>query len=697
MGGASRGMLHPKIKPHHLERTAVVYLRQSSMKQVKENQESLRLQYAMESRARELGWKNVHVIDEDLGKSAGPLSRGRSGFEKMLGMVAAGRVGIIFSREASRLSRNDQDWCRLLEVCQLGGTLMGDSEQVYDLDQMDDQLIFGIKGTMSSAELRTLRLRLHQGREAQAKRGEYRMRLPSGYIYADERPVKDPDVRAREAIATVFKKFREYRVGRKVHQWLVDEKYELPAHQYSGGKLRTQWKVPTLLFVLGILKNPFYAGAYTYGRRSLEKAIVDGTVVKRIGAQVEARDAKVFIPDHHEGYIDWVTYEENQSILRDNRARQSGSEAKTCPRRGNGLLVGIVRCGICGRKANVHYWNTTGHPRYQCHGEFDSGGEYCQSFNGAEMEASIVETILKVISPLGVEAAIEAEEKVRSEGSESLLALQRRAEQLDYEATRAFEQYDAVDPRNRLVASELERRWNSKLQASSQARAELEEAQRARGEPSSEDLSKMRSLGEKFETVWKNPGCSVESRKRIVRILIEEVVVTRTEAALTWIIHWRGGVHTTGRTARPKYSKRKTADEALEIIRSLAPKYEDGLIAAVLNKNGLVTGSGKRWNRSRVSFVRSKNAIAPPEQGSMSGFLNLKRASAEYGVSNHTISRLIQAGLVRNEQKVPLAPFELRREDFDSKRVRSILEKVRQGGPFELGGDVAEGQTSLFQ
>ena len=257
-----------KVTESHLRRTAIVYLRQSSLAQVRHNLESQRLQYAMTERAYALGWKRVQVIDCDLGSSASAGAAARAGFEQLISKVALGQVGIVLSREVSRLSRTDKDWCRLLEVCRVFSTLIGDEQNVYDAGSMDDQLILGIKGTLSAVELNVLRMRMQQGREAKARRGELKFRLPPGYERdIDDHPVKHPDARIRDAIALVFRRFSELRVGRQLYTWFHDEGIEMPVYQYVGGKLRTQWRVPTEQYLTGIIKNPFYAGAYVYGRR----------------------------------------------------------------------------------------------------------------------------------------------------------------------------------------------------------------------------------------------------------------------------------------------------------------------------------------------------------------------------------------------------------------------------------------------
>src|SRR6267154_1055559 len=441
----------PKIKPEHLARKAIVYLRQSSEKQVRQNTESQRLQYDMAERIRGLGWQEVEVISSDLGTSAAIGAVYREGFERVLSSVALGEVRIVVSREVSRLSRTDKDWCRLVEVCQIFGTLIGDEQQVYDLNYLDDQLVLGIKGTLSVVELKVLRQRLQAGQESKARRGELFKRLPVGYVLdAMGKVVFHPDQRVCGAIQLVFEWFREHDV-------------ELPANPIQGTRL--VWKIPTQSLVRDLLCNPFYAGAYVWGRRPVATVLADGRLEKRQGATRRAEDCRVFIPDHHVGYIDWATYEENQRMIRRNSVNWQGDESMAAIRAGQGLLVGLLRCGHCGRKLHVRYWGGRGtHARYLCKGDYDDGGPYCIGFGGSSVDRRVGQELLKVIAPLGVEASLRALEELSAGGAAQRAALSRQLEQLVYEAKKAFEQYDAVDARNRLVASELERRWNEKLE-----------------------------------------------------------------------------------------------------------------------------------------------------------------------------------------------------------------------------------------
>src|SRR5579862_7632519 len=457
-------LCNPKIKPEHLARKAIVYLRQSSDKQVRQNLESQRLQYEVADRIRNLGWRCVEIIDSDLGSSAGMAADRREGFERVLSSVALGEVGIVGSREVSRLSRTDKDWCRLLEVCQIFGTLIADEQQIYDLNYLDDQLILGIKGTLSVVELKVLRQRLQAGQESKARRGELFKRLPVGYALDPAgKVVLHPDRRVCEAIQLVFAKFRELWSVRQTFQWFRDHDLELPVNPIQGTRLI--WKLPSQSLIRDILHNPFYAGAYVWGRRPVTTLLVGGRLEKRQSAMRPAEECRVFIRDHHVGYINWAIYEENQRMIRRNSVNWEGDESMAAIRAGQGLLVGLLRCGHCGRKLHVRYWGGRGtHARDLCKGDFDDGGRYCIGFGGVSVDRRLSKELLKVISPLGVEASLRALDELSVGDAAQRIALASKLEQLEYEARKAFEQYDSVDARNRLVASELERRWNEKLE-----------------------------------------------------------------------------------------------------------------------------------------------------------------------------------------------------------------------------------------
>src|ERR1700751_293987 len=694
-------LLHnPKIKPEHLARKAIVYLRQSSEKQVRQNKESQLLQYPVTERVNALGWPQVELINSDLGSSPGLASAQREGLERVLSLMELGEVGIVGSREVSRLSRTDKDWCRLLEVCQIFGTLIADEQQVYDLNYLDDQLVLGINGTLSVVELKVIRERLLAGQESKARRGELFKRLPIGYARDPVgKIVFHPDRRVSEAIQLVFTKFGELWSVRQTFQWFRDHDVELPANPIQGTGL--VWKIPSQSLIRDILCNTFYAGAYVWARRPVTTLLVDGRLEKRQGAMRPAEECRVFIRDHHVGYIDWATYEENQRMIRRNSVNWEGDESMAAIRAGQGLLVGLLRCGHLGRKLHVRYWGGRGtNARYLCKGDYDGGGQYCIGFGGSSVDRCVGQELLKAIAPLGVEASLRALEELSAGGTAQCTALSRKLEQLVYEARKAFEQYDAVDARNRLAASELERRRNGKLEEIEAVKQRISSLETERYSLSPEEEIRIRSMGDHFAGVWQSNPCPPTLKKMIFRTAIEEIIVRtdQDKENLELLIHWKGGAHTRLAMQRPRSgAETATPMEALEIIRRMAVRHGDDQIASVLNRRGYSTGKGKRWNQTRVatarrhhSIVGQKRALHDPER------VSLSEAARICGVSHHTIQRLVEAGLLNREQITPRSPWEVSRRDLDAEPIRSVIERLHRTGKLILQGGCAEDQLALF-
>lgn len=690
-----------KITSEHLSRVAIVYIRQSSMQQVRHNVESQRLQYSLADRARGLGWRQVEIIDDDLGASASAGARRRDGFQKMVASVSLGSVGIVFCRELSRLSRTDKDLCQLLEICQIHNTLIADAENIYDLAATDDQLVLGIKGTLSVVELRVLKMRLLQGMQEKARRGELVRTLAPGYVVdAGGAVVKDPDLRVQEAIAMVFSKFRELWSVRQVFRWFHDNGVELPVNKVMGGQFKVKWQLPKYCFVKDVLQNPIYAGAYVYGRRPRVTRIQDGHVRRLQGPALPLDEAKVFLKDHHEPYLSWVDYERNLQMIRNNSAKHEHDDAVTSVRAGHGILAGVLRCGRCGRKMHVRYWGKSGTAaRYLCKGDFDSGGRYCLGFGGATFDKRVSEEIVKAISPLGVEASLEALARLSTANDDRRLALARRIEQLEFEATRAFEQYDKVDPRNRLVADELERRWNAKLEDVSAAKSAMAGLEVASPTLTPRERDILVALGRDFAGVWESSDVAL--RKKIIRTIVTEVIVDASEDGknLAVTMHWQGGCHSRFEMAKPlSATAHKTALEDIELIRSMANRYGDDEIARVLNKLGRTTGKGLRWNMSRVASARKAHGITAPDPARLDpDILALKEAARLFGVSDTSLMKLIRAKLLPAAQVAPYAPREIRRQDLETEPVAGILQHLKATGRLVLSTDPSGGQRSLFE
>ncbi len=692
-----------KISSIHLERRAIVYLRQSTEKQVKYNTESQRLQYALVDKAKAYGWQKVEVIDTDLGSSASMGAADRKGFDQLIASVAKGEAGIVLSREISRLSRTDKDWCRLMEVCQIFGTLIGDADQIYDLNQLDDQLILGIKGTMSVVELKVLRMRLIAGAEAKAKRGELMRLLPPGYIKDNmSKAVKDTDKRIQDAIHMIFKKFFELWSIRQTFLYFHTEGIELPVNKSVNGNIRLIWQLPTKSFVKDVLINPFYAGAYVYGRRQTEKIVKKGKVISRIGKILPPEECKVFIRDHHEAYIDWATYERNQKMISNNSLKVGKDESVTAVRSGQGLLCGLIRCGRCGRMLHVRYWGKSGtNARYLCKGDFETGGKYCLGFGGSTVDRRFSKEILKAISPFGIQASQKAMKQINSKSSDHSKVIKKQIRQVEYETMRAFEQYNEVDPRNRLVALELEKRWNEKLEELERLKSCLTDTDREIEILSDEEKNRVIRLGANFKNVWESENCTAKTKKKIIRTIVKEVVVNLNDSddMLNFIIHWQGGVHTQFKMEKPRSGTgQKTSMKDLDIIRKMGVRYGDDEIARVLNKLGRKTGKGKRWNEQRVRTIRYRKSIPGQKRSKPdSEILTLGGAARYCSVSQNTIKKMVSKEVLEKKQVAPWAPWEIKRSDLDSKQVQNIFKHLHKTGKLRIKRDDLPVQQLLFQ
>ncbi len=690
-----------KISAAHLARKAIIYIRQSSLKQVKDNMESQRLQYALTESAKHFGFEQIEVIDCDLGISASTSTIKREGFKQLLADVALGDVGLILSREVSRLSRNDKDWCHLMEICKLFNTLIGDAETIYDLNMLDDQLILGIKGTLSVVELSVLKMRLLQGQEEKARRGEMVRILAPGYICADgTKIVKDPNLRVQEVMQLVFKTFSRLGSIRQTYRWFHEENIELPVNKPVNGRHQLVWQLPVQCFISSVLHNPLYAGAYVYGRYPRKVKIEDGQAIKRQSRITSFEEAKVFIKDHHEAYIDWETYEKNQRIMKNNGGNFKGDEdTMKAVRDGHSLLNGLLRCGHCGKKLTVRYWGKKGTAaRYLCPGDFDSGGKYCIGFGGATVDKYFSSIVLDAITPLSMEASLLAIEQMTHQQNDSRNALTRQLQQAEYEANRAFTQYDEVDATNRLVAEVLEARWNQTLKSVEQCKARLVELD-AQSEPiNAIQRAKILELGSNFSSVWQAPACPMILKKKIVRELINEIIVSLDEESqqLNFIIHWHGGSHTNFEMQKPLSGAiaHKTALEDIEVIRKMAIRYPDDAIARVLGKLNRKTGKGLRWTQSRVAYARKKYQINAPNLATLDpNILTLGQAVKYSGVSDTTLMRLIEANILAAKQLVPYAPLEINRLDLDAEPVISILNQLKKTGKLNLKRDTLKNET----
>jgi DNA invertase Pin-like site-specific DNA recombinase len=672
-----------KIKPQHLSRKAILYVRQSSPYQVMNNLESQKLQYAMEAHLRSLGWNEVEIIDEDLGRSAGG-SVTRTGFERMVAQVCLGEVGAVCAREVSRFARNSREWQQLVEMCRVVDTLLIDQETVYSPRQSNDRLLLGLKGTLNEYELDLLRQRASEARVEKARRGELVSHCPVGFVKdEDGRLQKEPDERIRRTIDLVFAKFFELGSGRQTLLWFMENDMSIPARTIRGD---IHWRRPTYCGIHQILTNPAYGGAYAYGRTERLTCYEDGRSVQR--TRRRPRDRWVaLIPGAHEGYVSWANFERIQKMIIGNRL--SDCEPSGAARRGNGLLTGVLRCRRCARMLRVYYKGSTGEVvRYACpKANLDNKEARCIAFSGATVDGAVAMQLLRMVQPAAVEAAIMATQQQAHARSEILDALHRDLEAARYRAHRAERQYEATDPENRLVAQELERRWNVALE---EARAiesritterECDQATRVGAVEEFEDLA-----GD-LEALWSDPRADERTKKRLLRALIREIVVDIDErtSEVVLLIHWKGGVHTPMRLPRRRrgQSSGHTSKDVVEAVRVLSRIYSDEMIAGVLNRAKLPTAKGNYWTRALVTSLRANHEISchNAQQQAAEGWLNLSQAARLVGIANRTLRLAIERGYIAAERPIACGPWVLNKQTLQGDEAVRFVQRVRSGKP----------------
>jgi DNA invertase Pin-like site-specific DNA recombinase len=669
-----------KITTDHLARRACVYLRQSTPGQVKHNRESQRLQYALVERARELGWQEPEVIDEDLGISGNGVQR--NGFDRLLRDVCDGRIGAIFSIEASRLARNGREWHTLLEFCSVVDVLLIDAQTVYDPKRTDDRLLLGMKGAFSEVESATFRERAQSAMKQKAQRGELFQRVPIGYVKApDDRIERNPDARIRAAIEQIFQKFAELGSVRQVYFWLSQQHIELPVAQGTEAEQRIVWQPARYHAVLSVLKNPTYAGAYAYGRSRTITRIGDGQ--KRVVRQLRRKreDWAVLIRDHHQGYIGWDVYENNQTLIAHNENARGGA-VRGSIKRGEALLAGLLRCGHCGARLLAQYPRPTV-IRYQCSGYILNREQACcVMFGGLRADQQVAQQVLQCLAPLGVAAAMEAIVQTRSEQDARVHHQELALEQARYEVARARRQYDAVDATNRLVAAELERRWNEALKTQSQLESELDvlrrEQPRAWDQSTEEELI---ALSRDIPRLWDHPLSMPEHKKRILRIALKEIIATSEDDTIRLVLHWQGGDHTEIRLQKNRTGQHRFVTEAdiVEAVCALARIEPDARIASILNKNGRRSAHGQAWTARLVCSLRRNHSIPAYEEGERQarGEISLNEAARALNVTPAIILRMIRLKQLPATQACANAPWILHKADVE----RQAADRGRQADP----------------
>jgi len=659
-----------KITSIHLNRGAIVYVRQSSTSQVEHNRESTERQYRLVDRAVELGWprEQVEIVDEDLGVSGSGLAE-RNGFAQMTAQVALGRVGIVLGLEVSRLARNNADWYRLLDLCGTTDTLIGDADGIYHPGLFNDRLVLGLKGTMSEAELHVLRARLDGGIRNKAARGELRRGLPIGFVWGEgDGEVRfHPDEAVTGAIHAVFERFAEMGSARRVWLWLRSQKLLFPLQSNHFDELR--WVTPTYTKVHQVLTNPVYAGAYVYGKTRQERYVDENGRVRKRLRRLPRSEWAVFIPDHHPGYIDWDTFEANQARLAAN-TRPRAHEPGGAVREGAALLQGIATCGHCGRKLGVSYSGRSSSPSYHCSGNtiVNGRGEHCLRIGGHQIDGAVSSAFLAALAPAGMEASLRAVEQLEADHDTALAQWRLQLERAQFEAQRAERRYRAVDPDNRLVARGLEAEWEKCLHAVRTAEAELARREQERPRTlSAEQRAAILSLGGDLDRVWSAPPTTDRDRKELLRTLVEEVVVAvdrdKQQAHLT--LRWMGGLISEIQVAlrRSQRAPNRTDEKTVDLVRRLAAHYHDAVIAGILNRQGRRTATGLRFTTNRVSSLRTHWEIPrfePPAEPPQGELVSVREAARTLGVSAATLHRCVNDGFVVGEQLTPGAPWRIR-------------------------------------
>src|SRR5712692_6967662 len=655
-------MMTDRITATHLQRAAIVYVRQSSPEQVRNHGESTRIQIGLRDKAVAFGWHNPVTIVDDLGISAGGFAH-RAGFQHMAAEVSLGHIGIILCFEASRLSRNSKDWSQLFELCGHLDTLVADLDQVYDLALPDDRLILGVKGSVSEYELSLFRQRSQEAIRAKAKRGALQFTLPAGLGWTPEGTIElNPDRRVQQAIRMVLDKLSALGSVRQVLMWLRDESVALPTLESERPRAIT-WRLPTYRMVLSMVRSPFYAGAYAFWRRESRTRVVDGRATRTSGHHKPLARWTALIRDHHPGYISWEQFERNQRLLEEN-THMKGTMARKAGRGGQCLLAGLLRCARCGRMLHVMY-GRRGYARYECRqANRAEAAPRCIGFGARRPDETVSAEILAVAHGSALQAAIEAGDLAEQHHHDQHRALALELEQAHYQAALAARRYEAVDPDNRLVAAELEARWNAALHRVAELEGRL--TTQGRVAPRSVravDRDALESLATDLPRVWEAPSSEMRLKQRIARLLIHEIIANTADATreIVLVIHWVGGRHSELRMPRPMVGdhRHRTGPDAEGVVRRMAGAWPDHDIAACLNRLRLRTGAGNTWTASRVNSLRQRLRLVDYDETRATPLLTLNQAADRLGVGSWVVRGLITCGLLAATQVVPCAPWQI--------------------------------------
>lgn len=692
--------MNEKIQPRHLHRLAVVYIRQSSPGQVRNNRESALRQGALTKRAEELGWppERILVLQEEQGRS-GSSTCGRHAYRQLAEEVVEDRVGMILAVEVGRWSRDNAAWQLLLRDCMFAQVLLSDEYRIYDPNDAHDHVYLGIQGALAEYELRKIRERMLSCWWAKARRGELFANIATGYIEVRGKGIdKHPDLRVQRSLERLFEKFREMPSVMRLCQWYLDGEEPLPYVERGDDPHHVQWLPANYKRLLWMFKNPAYTGAFVLGRsKTVVERSEEGELVRRRRSMPSA-EWEVLEKDRFPAYISWQQYEENVAKIR-KAATMYGDGSRAAAQRGAALLSGLLRCGRCGRPLSVGY-PSGGQPRYFCRGSSTQRErrKTCLSFSGRYVEPLFSEAVLEAVSPAGIAAAQRAADVARQDCQQQRQRLMDEVQQRQYEADRARRQYDRVEPENRLVAAELERRWNDALDQATAVQTRLEMFERQSDPlPSDEELCRLMSLGQRLERVWNAETCDITIKKEIVRLLVEEVIAEVDESQDTvelWI-QWKGGHHTplsAPRAARQGYSRNTEAKAAIGALRAVCDDVE---IARVLNRHGVPCGK-TRWTASSVRAFRERHGIAPFDAAEKrrEGLLSQEEAAELLEISAMSVHRLVQRGILPAEQATPGMPCIIRRADVALPEVQQAIHRILSNSSRPLPDD--PNQLKLF-
>ncbi|MGH7601164.1 MAG: recombinase family protein, partial [bacterium] len=628
------------IKPEHLMKIIFIYVRQSSLNQVRHHLESQHLQYRLRQRALALGWSEAQTVlcDEDLGLTATGVKK-RPGFEQLLRQLREGQIGAILVLTASRLARNGREWHQILEACSVANALIIDSDGIYDPNLPSDRLWLGMKSSISEYEVHQLRTLAHAAIQNKAARGQLFHNLPPGFIRTDDDRLElDPNQRVQHVIRTLFRQFEELGSIRRVHQWCHRHVLEIPLREYKHG-VGLVWRVPTYSALNRLFTNPLYAGIYRYPRTKTRVRMVDDRLVKTRGHRVTAADNPVLVRNLFESYISAEQFERNQKRIAENTQRRSPM-VHGAAREGSSLLAGLIYCSHCSRKLRVHYNHGESGAYYFCpRNQKTPSAKSCVRLRSAALEAIIAEQLLAAVKPVAIEAAVLAEEKLAQAQQDKTAALYLALQQAEYEAQRLERQFNATEPENHLVYHTLASRWQKALEQVEVVKSQYQHAQRQHQPLTEQERARLLELARDLSQVWQHPETSNQTKTRLVRLLVKAVwVKALAPGKMEATIHWHGGVHTVFEFhggGRARAMDVKEHQQLVALIQQLALRCDDQQIARTLNRARISDMKDKNWTTAAIAALRKKNQIPvfSPQDYVKRGLLNLEQAAEKLEVS----------------------------------------------------------------